>query len=287
MSTSVRDLVQRRRRLRRVVEHIGGALAGPLLTMPDDDDALSLRTLAAVACWSPEHFDRVYRQTVGEPPLTTVRRLRLRRAAQALLQGGRLVDVADAAGYGSTQAFGRAFARQHGQPPLQWLARQLDRRAAEPPAPLFTSVALPDGLHWHLLDYQGPGAGVSDFFDRFIDRLVHSGSPRAQWQVFGVSRAAAVPGAWDRRGGDVSLSAAVLGNPLTHAPVGLATAHVAPGPYARVALEQATNPLLADALHDAGWQRTDGPVLRHYDTDPAQTVAPERREWLYLPLARR
>ena len=42
-----------------------------------------------------------------------------------------------------------------------------------------------------------------------------------------------------------------------------------------------------DRLHEAGWQRTDHAALRHYDTDPAHTPPPERREWLYVPVARR
>jgi AraC family transcriptional regulator len=98
---------QQRRRLRKVVDYIGEAI--------DDDlpqGELSLRRLADIACWSPEHLDRAYRRARGESPLATVRRLRLQRAGRALQAGCPLGEVAERAGYASTQAFGRALRRE-------------------------------------------------------------------------------------------------------------------------------------------------------------------------------
>jgi AraC-like DNA-binding protein len=191
MDTLPRNLIQQRRRLRRVMEHIGENLGRDL----------SLGELAQVACWSPEHFDRVYRRSIGEPPMATLRRLRLQAAAHALAAGLPLAEAARRAGYGSTQAFGRAFARQHGLLPGAWLR---GCRGLPPPAP-FALVRLDEAGPCHVLPYRGDAQGVSGLFDITVERL----------------------------------------------------------------------------------QRSDAPVLRHFDTDPAHTAPQERREWLYLPLARR
>ncbi len=48
------------------------------------DRPLPLEDLAAVACFSPYHFHRVFRGMVGESVKQHVRRLRLERAAQHL-----------------------------------------------------------------------------------------------------------------------------------------------------------------------------------------------------------
>jgi len=278
--SSVRDLPQLRRRLRRVMEHIGQALQQPANEVKDP---LSLPALAAVACWSPEHLDRIYHQHVGEPPMATVRRLRLQRAAEALLAGNRLADVAQDAGYASTQAFGRAFQRHFGNVPSRWAEVEAERRRVATPGPVVTLVQVAEALPCHQLRYEGAAADISAFFDEVVNSLQRSGSPRAQWQVFGVGEAAAAPA---RRAGErVSLRAAVLAAPLTHAPRGFGRDTIAGGTYARLAASHAMR--LDEHLREAGWQRTDQALLRHYDTDPANTPPPERREWLYVPVARR
>ena len=65
--------------LRRVMAHIGHAVmaaqfrAGGLRQV-------TLNELASVACWSPEHFVRVYSHMVGESPMATTRRERENRS---------------------------------------------------------------------------------------------------------------------------------------------------------------------------------------------------------------
>lgn len=281
MAPTPRDLPQRRRRLRRVMEHIGLAVRQPAGAGGDE---LSLTALARLACWSPEHLDRVYRLHVGEPPMATIRRLRLRQAADGLLAGLRLASVAEHAGYASTQAFGRAFERQFGATPGRWLGAQAAQHQDSAPSAI-TIVQPRQAQPCHHLRYEGDGAGVSAFFDEVVDRLQRSGSPRSQWQVFGCGDEAAAAAAVRRAGARLVLDALVLAAPLAQPPRGFGCAAIAGGAYARVA----PGPLagLDDPLHDAGWQRIDQPVLRHYDTDPAYTPPPERREWLYVPVARR
>jgi AraC family transcriptional regulator len=95
-------------RLARVLAHIEGHL----------DEPLPLEDLAAVACFSPYHFHRVFRGMVGESVKEHVRRLRLERAARRLLSGGSTVlALALDAGYETPESFTRAFDALFGLPP--------------------------------------------------------------------------------------------------------------------------------------------------------------------------
>jgi len=62
-------------RVNRVIDHIRGHLA----------DELSLSTLARVAAFSPFHFHRVFRAITGETLFGFIHRLRIEKAAGALL----------------------------------------------------------------------------------------------------------------------------------------------------------------------------------------------------------
>ena len=99
------------RRLARVLEYIA-------LNMDGD---LSTETLAGIACFSPYHFHRIYHGFQGETVAATIRRVRLFRAAGALISlQDPIKDIANAAGYGSTEAFTRAFAKLFGITPARY-----------------------------------------------------------------------------------------------------------------------------------------------------------------------
>ncbi|HZF33459.1 MAG TPA: helix-turn-helix domain-containing protein, partial [Candidatus Angelobacter sp.] len=88
------------RRIERVIDHIGAHL----------DEPLDLERLAAVACFSPYHFHRIYRAVTGETVADALRRLRFNRAAGELVEGHPAVaTVARRAGYGIAPA---AYRRQ-------------------------------------------------------------------------------------------------------------------------------------------------------------------------------
>jgi len=86
--------------------------------------------------------------------------------------------------------------------------------------------------------------------------------------------------------GQCQLKAVVLAPPLSAPPCGMDMWTLRAGSYARIPAAQAADPEWSHVLADARWQRIDAPLLRHFDTDPAYTVPQERREWLYLPVAR-
>lgn len=102
------------RRLRRVLDHIHDHPTGDL----------SLDALADVAALSRFHFHRVYNAVVGETAANTVRRMRLHRAAVALVQGTDPIStIAKRVGYPQLASFTRAFSGHYGLTPAAFRNR--------------------------------------------------------------------------------------------------------------------------------------------------------------------
>jgi AraC-like DNA-binding protein len=79
--------------------------------------------LANVAAMSRTTFYERFRALTGQSPLQTITQMRLRLAASELARGKRLVsEIADEAGYASSEAFTRAFSRYFGDTPARWRA---------------------------------------------------------------------------------------------------------------------------------------------------------------------
>jgi AraC family transcriptional regulator len=98
MSTSTHLYLDR---INRVIDHITQHL----------DEPLRLKELAKLAHFSPYLFHRLFRNLVGEPLHTFIRRLRLEKAV-GLMQHGRkttLTEVAFRTGFASSSDFSRAF----------------------------------------------------------------------------------------------------------------------------------------------------------------------------------
>ncbi len=103
------------------------------------DDPLALDDLAAVACFSPFHFHRIFTGMMGESVKEHLRRLRLERAASKLKLGSAPVTrIALEAGYESHEAFTRSFSAVFGVPPSRFRAT---RRVG--------SDRAPSGVHYH------------------------------------------------------------------------------------------------------------------------------------------
>lgn len=98
------------------------------------DEPLELETLAALAHFSVSHFHRVFKGMLGETIMDHLRRIRLERASQELLQTSRAVtDIALDAGYDSPEAFSRSFRASFGLSPSQ--CRKATRQLRFLPAP--------------------------------------------------------------------------------------------------------------------------------------------------------
>ena len=82
------------------------------------DGDLSLDAVADVACMSPHHWHRVFRAMTGETLADAIRRVRLLKAADALVsEDAPVADIAERYGYSNLASFSRAFSAQHGKPP--------------------------------------------------------------------------------------------------------------------------------------------------------------------------
>jgi len=111
-----------RQRISRVLLHIEQHL----------DEPLSLETLAAIACFSPFHFHRLFAAHVGETLHSHVRRLRLERGAMRLAHGEENVTgVALQAGYETPAAFTRAFRERFGVSPTDYRKERTMERCLE------------------------------------------------------------------------------------------------------------------------------------------------------------
>ncbi len=131
------------------------------------DEPLDLKRLAAIACFSPYHFHRVYRACLGETVVETLARLRLQRAATQLARSSRrIADIAKAAGYGSIPAFSRAFRASYGYSPGAFRARWRPNFTEGDPMPVVIQTRPP--LRVATVPHQGPPQQIGAAFDRIM-----------------------------------------------------------------------------------------------------------------------
>ena len=91
-------------------------------------DAIDLRHIADAANYSPWHWHRVYRDLMGETLHTTVKWMRLHRAAWLIAYTDKPVaDIARECGYSNAQSFARSFRDEYGFSPQQYRARPPSR----------------------------------------------------------------------------------------------------------------------------------------------------------------
>lgn len=93
------------------------------------DAELSLAEIAAVACMSPHHFHRAFRELTGRGVSEHVRTVRLLRAALRLRStSDRVLDIALDAHYGGEDSFRRAFRKHFGVTPAEYRRQFVTRR---------------------------------------------------------------------------------------------------------------------------------------------------------------
>jgi AraC family transcriptional regulator len=87
---------------------------------------LSLNSLAKAACFSAFHFHRIFLNLVGETPNEYVRRLRLEKSANMLINfpGRSVTDIALDCGFSGSAVFARAFRAYFGVSARGWRARE-------------------------------------------------------------------------------------------------------------------------------------------------------------------
>jgi len=80
--------------------------------------------LAELVHLSRSAFAARFKRSLGESPIRTLTRIRLKAAATKLLQGSSIPQAAAHYGYGSEAAFNRAFGREFGVTPGRWKRAQ-------------------------------------------------------------------------------------------------------------------------------------------------------------------
>lgn len=272
------------RRIELVIAHIGAHL----------DDPLDLDALAAVACFSPYHFHRIYRSLMGETAAETMRRLRLHRASGDIVQSKTPVArIARRAGYGSVAAFTRAFAAVYGVPPAQYRRRgRLMAPPSEPDAPenamYPVTIKTLQPVHLIALRHSGPYMEIGPVFERLYAWAGGRGLVGPETRSLGIyyDDPAAVPAAKLRSAAGVTVPAGTKAEgpaELIDLQGGRHAVLTHQGPYAE--LENAYRWLYKDWLPKSGEEPADRPIFEEYLNDP-RTLPP--KEWLTavcLPLA--
>jgi AraC family transcriptional activator of mtrCDE len=88
----------------------------------------SLQSLSQCAALSRSTFVQRFTDLVGRPPMTVLRELRMRQAAQQLASGTLTLDhIAGNTGYDSRSSFSRAFRKAYGSDPTEYRERLSQR----------------------------------------------------------------------------------------------------------------------------------------------------------------
>lgn len=96
------------------------AVMEAITLLRDADAPVPLERLAAVTGYSPAHFQRLFKRSVGLSPAAFHRALRMERAADALSTGGRVTDAVYEAGFGAPSRFYEASGERLGMAPSVW-----------------------------------------------------------------------------------------------------------------------------------------------------------------------
>jgi AraC family transcriptional regulator len=92
---------------------------------------LDINRLAAIACYSIHHFQRIFRQVTGERVHDYIRRSRLEWAANLLIFNPQMqiIEVANECGFHSNASFSHAFKAYFGHSPSVWRNGGFERRS--------------------------------------------------------------------------------------------------------------------------------------------------------------
>jgi AraC family transcriptional regulator len=82
------------------------------------EEDIRLEDLARVACFSIFHYHRLFKEVVGQPAIDYLRKKRLAKAADELIETDeKIASIALRYRFCSQESFTRAFTRQFGLPP--------------------------------------------------------------------------------------------------------------------------------------------------------------------------
>ena len=281
------DLSHRARyeaRLNRVLDHIYDHL----------DEPLDIDRLAEIACLSPYHWHRIYQAMHGETVASTVRRLRLHRAAGYLANGSLpIAEIAERSGYSSLQSFSRTFRTVFGMPPAQY--RKQGTHSRFRPAlsgddqMVIREVVIRDvpAMNVVSLDHRGPYMQIGKAFDSLFGWLASRNLLSAEARMIGIfyDDPGVVPEAELRSKAGVVLPVDID----VAAPVGVTQLRGGQyavlrhkGPYSD--MQAAYQWLYGTWLVQSGREAADAPAFEEYLNSPKETAPADLLTEICLPL---
>lgn len=270
-------------RLRRVLDHIHDNPAGDL----------SLDALADVAALSRFHFHRVYAAITGETAASTVRRMRLHRAAVALVQSGDPVTrIARMVGYPQLASFARAFSGHYGLTPAAFRKRGELRPLPlqlSPKGQLMFPVTIRTEAERRLaaVPHQGPYPEVARAFEKLGSTVAARGFYGRFGHMVGVyydSPSDVKPSELRSHAGLEAPADLPIDPPLevVTLPAGRHAVLTFTGPYA--GLQAAYDQLFGIWLPQSGETPADSPVFEVYLNSPMDTAPKDLVTEICLPL---
>ncbi|MFM0741663.1 AraC family transcriptional regulator [Paraburkholderia xenovorans] len=275
-------------RLARVLDHIYDHL----------DEPLDIERLAEIACLSPYHWHRIYQGMYGETVATTVRRLRLHRAAGYLANGSMpIAEIADRSGYSSLQSFSRTFRAVFGIPPAQY-RKQGSHSRFRPALSGDDQMTMREVVIRHVepmevlsVDHVGPYMQIGKAFDGLFVWLGKHHLLEVQMRMIAVyyDDPGVVAESELRSKAGVLLPRPVLGSVTLTPPVSVA--HVRGGEYAVLRhkgpysdMRAAYEWLYGTWLVQSGREAADAPAFEEYLNSPKETAPAELLTEICLPL---
>ncbi|ALL63485.1 transcriptional regulator, AraC family [Paraburkholderia caribensis MBA4] len=275
-------------RLARVLDHIYDHL----------DEPLDIDRLAGIACLSPYHWHRIYQAMYGETVATTVRRLRLHRAAGFLANGSMpIAEIAGRSGYSSLQSFTRTFSAVYGMPPALYRKAGTHSRFRPSLADsggcqmTMRDVVIRDidGFDVLSVDHVGPYMQIGKAFDTLMGWLASRGLLSNEMRMIGIyyddptavaeGELRSKAGVWLPRAADVSGDGLVS---VTSIAGGRYAVLRHKGPYADMA--SAYQWLYGEWLVNSEHEAADAPVFEEYLNNPKETAPANLLTDICLPV---
>jgi AraC family transcriptional regulator len=169
-------------RLKRVSDYIHDHL----------DEELDMDRLAEIACLSSYHWHRIYRAIYGETAAATVKRLRLHRAAGAIVGTDLPVsDIAKRSGYPNVQSFNRVFKAVYGMPPARYRkegSHTIFKSSGSGKASSMFDIEIRTLPQTNLVGvpYKGPYLEINRAFEQLCGTLQARGQMRPDMRMIGV-----------------------------------------------------------------------------------------------------
>jgi len=282
------DLSQRARyeaRLNRVLDHIYDHL----------DEPLDIDRLAEIACLSPYHWHRIYQAMYGETVATTVRRLRLHRAAGYLANGSMpIAQIAERSGYSSLQSFSRTFRAMFGMPPAQYRKQGTHNRfrpaRSGDDEMVMREVVIRDvpATQVVTVDHVGSYMQIGKAFDALMGWLAARDLLCPEMRMVGIyydDPGVVAEAALRSKAGVVLLHAVEVAAPVSLTPLrgGRYAVLQHKGPYADMAA--AYQWLYGEWLVQSGHEAADAPAFEEYLNNPKDTAPSDLVTEICLPLA--